>query len=64
VELANIETAAKACKTAADRWTDNVFAVKQYLVKKKGMNSKEVNKYLEIGDNFDYPELPPEKKRK
>lgn len=27
---------------AANRWTDNIFAIKSYLTKKKGMSSKEV----------------------
>jgi vacuolar-type H+-ATPase subunit I/STV1 len=31
-------------KAAADRWTDNIWAVKSYLTKKKGMSPKDVRK--------------------
>jgi vacuolar-type H+-ATPase subunit I/STV1 len=31
-------------KAAADRWTDNIWAVKSYLTKKKGLPAKEVRK--------------------
>lgn len=53
-ELAAMTAAALRCKASAERWTDNVFAVKQYMVKKRGINSKEANKYLGIDENFDY----------
>ena len=41
-ELKRIQEVAKVCKAASDRWTDNIWAVKTYLVKKKGMAGKEV----------------------
>jgi predicted transcriptional regulator len=41
-------------KAGAERWTDNVWAVKSYLVKKRGMSGKETDKMLGIDGNFDY----------
>lgn len=41
-------------KAGADRWTDNVWAVKSHLVKRRGMSGKEVDKMLGIDGNFDY----------
>jgi len=57
-ELVKIGAGITACKAAADRWTDNVFAVKQYFVRKKGISSKEANRYLQIDENFDYSQPP------
>ena len=54
-EIEKILIKAKQNKEAADRWTDNVWALKHYLVKKKGMNSKDVNKQMGITGDFDYP---------
>jgi hypothetical protein len=47
---------AKAAKGAADRWTDNTWALKSYLVKKFGRDPKEADKLLCITDGFDYVE--------
>jgi hypothetical protein len=41
-------------KISADRWTDNLFCIKNYMMKKRGMASKEVNQYLHIDENLDY----------
>jgi chromosome segregation ATPase len=38
---------------AANRWTDNVFNCKSYLVKKRGMDKKEAMKILGITSAFD-----------
>ncbi|CAJ1949661.1 unnamed protein product [Cylindrotheca closterium] len=54
--LANLEKEYQLVRDAANRWTDNIFECKSYLVKKKGMDKKEVNKILGITANFDYPE--------
>jgi hypothetical protein len=43
---------AKAC---ADRWTDNTWTMKGYMVKKWGTDPKEAQKMLGINDGFDYP---------
>ena len=42
-------------KAAADRWTDNVLAIKSGLIKSYNMGSKEAMGTLGIGDDFDYP---------
>ena len=41
-EVARVEKTADYCKSAADRWTDNIFTLKSYLVKKQGISGKEV----------------------
>jgi hypothetical protein len=38
---------------AANRWTDNIFECKNYLIKKRGMDKKDAMKILNIGPNFD-----------
>lgn len=51
-----IEKACKVNKESADRWTDNVWLVKAYLTKKRGLQGQDVNKMLGITGDFDYPE--------
>ena len=34
---------------AANRWTDNIFACKSYLTKKRGMSGKEADQVREGG---------------
>lgn len=34
-------------KAAVNRWTDNIWAVKSYLTKKKGMSAKDVRQNLQ-----------------
>lgn len=41
-EIERVERETKRCKVVADLWTDNIYAMKTYLTRKKGMNSKEV----------------------
>jgi hypothetical protein len=41
-EINKAATAAVSNKASADRWTDNLWTIKAYLVKKKGMSGKEV----------------------
>jgi len=55
-ELKRIKAFAMRSKRAGERWTDNIYSIKQYMTKKKGMNSKEVDKFIGIDGNFDYPE--------
>ena len=45
------------------RWTENTWALKKYMVKKKGLSSKEVDKYLHIDAKFENDEYVPEKKK-
>lgn len=44
---------AQAAKAGADRWTDNVWALKSYLVK-LGKSPAEVDALLGLTDDFDY----------
>uniref|UniRef100_A0A7S3XLC7 Meiotic nuclear division protein 1 homolog n=1 Tax=Heterosigma akashiwo TaxID=2829 RepID=A0A7S3XLC7_HETAK len=53
-ELARIETETEKCKEAANRWTDNIWALKSWCIKKKGMASTEVDRYLQLSSDFDY----------
>mmetsp|Transcript_29114 Transcript_29114/g.48950 ORF Transcript_29114/g.48950 Transcript_29114/m.48950 type:complete len:175 (-) Transcript_29114:942-1466(-) len=46
-------------KAAADRWTDNVWTIKSYLTKRKGLSGKEVDRMLRIDSSFDYAEFQP-----
>lgn len=54
--MVDLEKQYQLCKEAANRWTDNLFSCKSYLVKKRGMSSKEAMKIVGITDSFDYPE--------
>lgn len=51
--LADLEKEYKLVKEAANRWTDNIFECKSYLVKKRGIEKKEANRLLGITANFD-----------
>mmetsp|Transcript_13594 Transcript_13594/g.22517 ORF Transcript_13594/g.22517 Transcript_13594/m.22517 type:complete len:216 (-) Transcript_13594:293-940(-) len=54
--LADLQKELQLVQNAANRWTDNLFNAKSYLVKKRGMDKKEACKILGITANFDYPE--------
>lgn len=54
VEIARIQKLGDANLDSANRWVDNTYAVKSYLCKKRGMPSREVDKYMGINDDFDY----------
>lgn len=51
--LADLEKELKLVTEAANRWTDNIFECKTYLVKKRGMEKKEAMKIIGITANFD-----------
>lgn len=51
--LADLSHELKLCQQAAERWTDNVFLCREYMVKKRGMDKKEVNRMLGITAEFD-----------
>jgi len=46
----------KTALEAANRWTDNVFAVKSWCTKKFGIDGKEIDKQFGIPEDFDYIE--------
>lgn len=45
-----------ALREAANRWTDNCFETRKYLVEKCNCEPAQADKLLEIDDKFDYPE--------
>lgn len=47
-EVKKIKVATEKMKEAADRWTDNLWVVKSFLTKKKGMPTKEVRDWIHI----------------
>jgi hypothetical protein len=51
--LADLQKELQLVQNAANRWTDNLFNAKSYLVKKRGMDKKEACKILGITANFD-----------
>jgi Leucine zipper with capping helix domain/Mnd1 HTH domain len=51
--LADLEKELDLVKQAANRWTDNIFNCKAYLVKKRGMDKKDACKLLGIAAAFD-----------
>lgn len=56
-EVARQTAIVDMCKTAANRWTDNLLELRSWLVKKKGMSSKEaVNTLKQMGvpENLEY----------
>jgi hypothetical protein len=56
--LADLEKELTLVTAAANRWTDNIFECKTYLVKKRGMKKKEAMRILGITANFDCKYLP------
>lgn len=54
VEIEKIVKQTAKNKLNVNRWTDNIWIIKKYLTKKKGMSGKEVDKILKIDSNFDY----------
>eukprot|EP00753_Platysulcus_tardus_P005158 PLAT12948.1.p1 GENE.PLAT12948.1~~PLAT12948.1.p1 ORF type:complete len:213 (+),score=102.00 PLAT12948.1:27-641(+) len=52
--LTKLESKVEECKTAVNRWTDNVWTLQSYIKKKFGMPGKEVDKALGIPADFDY----------
>lgn len=56
-EVARRESEVEACKSAANRWTDNILELRSWLVKKKGMSSKEAKdalKQMGVSVDLDY----------
>jgi hypothetical protein len=40
-------------RQSAERWIENIWAVKRYLTKKRSMSGKEADKILGVDDTFD-----------
>ncbi|KAK8806687.1 hypothetical protein WA588_005490, partial [Blastocystis sp. NMH] len=47
----------KQAVDGANRWTDNIWSMKSFLVRKQGISNKEADQVLEIPPDFDYIEL-------
>ncbi|KAG6594106.1 putative meiotic nuclear division protein [Phytophthora cinnamomi] len=56
VILDELERKVRVAKEGSDRWTDNVYTLKSWVVKKRGVEGREVDKWLGIKDDFDYVE--------
>ena len=54
--IAQFEQRVKDAKSGADRWTENVWAVRSHLVKKLGLEPKRADAMLGISDSFGYIE--------
>ncbi|KYO46305.1 meiotic nuclear division 1-like protein isoform B [Alligator mississippiensis] len=49
-----IRQANKVAKEAANRWTDNIFAVKSWAKRKFGFEENRIDKSFGIPEDFDY----------
>nr|CCA18333.1 meiotic nuclear division protein putative [Albugo laibachii Nc14]CCA18394.1 meiotic nuclear division protein putative [Albugo laibachii Nc14] len=52
--LNELQKSVKTVKEGADRWTDNAFNLRSWIVQKRGVPTSEVDKWLGIKDDFDY----------
>jgi len=51
-EIRRVEKLAQVNKASADRWTDNLWQIKSFLTKKKGMAGKEVSYIADCSQYF------------
>lgn len=51
-----IRSRVATAKGAADRWTDNLWSLRDHLVKRMGEDKKKIDELLETGGEFDYVE--------
>lgn len=49
-----IRQANKVAKEAANRWTDNIFAIKSWAKRKFGLEENKIDKNFGIPEDFDY----------
>jgi hypothetical protein len=54
--LTTLETDAGIAKDAANRWTDNIYAVQSFTNKKLNMASADFNRAFNIDADMDYVE--------
>lgn len=55
--IEQLRQAARACKEGADRWTENVLVLRQWITGKfSGRSMEEVNAMMGIPKDFDYVE--------
>nr|AEB78308.1 meiotic nuclear division protein 1 [Undaria pinnatifida] len=53
-ELEKVTNVAEVCKDGVNRWTDNTWSIKSWMVKTRGMSGADVDKYLQIKADFDH----------
>lgn len=58
-EALKLQLSLKEAKAAAERWTDNTWAMMDYLRRKFGVSKQEAARQLGINDDFDYPVYKP-----
>jgi len=54
--LENMQKETVMAKEGANRWTDNVFTIKSWCVRKFGLEEKMIDKNFGIPEDFDYVE--------
>lgn len=54
--LENMQKETVMAKEGANRWTDNVFTIKSWCVRKFGLEEKMIDKNFGIPEDFDYME--------
>lgn len=58
VVIKEMEDAMVTCVEAINRWTDNAYNCKSYMVKKLNAMSQQADQMLGITEDFDYIEMP------
>lgn len=58
VVIKEMENSIGTCVEAINRWTDNAFNCKSYMVKKLNMMSKDADKTIGITEDFDNIDMP------
>lgn len=58
VVIKEMENSIMTCVEAINRWTDNAFNCKSYMVKKLNMISKDADKTIGITEDFDNIDMP------
>lgn len=58
VVINEMENSIGTCVEAINRWTDNAFNCKSYMVKKLNMMSKDADKTIGIAEDFDNIDMP------
>jgi len=54
--LDDLREKTKVCKEAANRWTDNVFVMKSFVIDKSGIDRNDFDRNFSIPEEFDYVE--------
>eukprot|EP00611_Tribonema_gayanum_P001393 TRINITY_DN1100_c3_g1_i1.p1 TRINITY_DN1100_c3_g1~~TRINITY_DN1100_c3_g1_i1.p1 ORF type:complete len:203 (-),score=81.38 TRINITY_DN1100_c3_g1_i1:442-1050(-) len=53
-ELERVRAEVEGARERANLWTDNLWAIKAFMVKKQGLTGKEVDRMLGLKEDFDY----------